>query len=273
LLRGDLAEEAPLGVLTDPARLLSVSRLGVGPRADSAFDRIADLVERLVDVPVAAVTVISADRQFFPGQVGLPDDLATIREMGLNRSFSRHVVEEGAPLIIPDVREVPLMRDNQSIRDLGVIAFAGVPLTDSDGRVLGTLTAMDREPRVWTRSEIALLHELAEVCSSELRLRIERAIADEARRNAESAHDQLSLLGELTEALAAPMDLDEAFGQLGRMVAGRLADWCLVALADSAGTVRHVSAAHSSPAYAQEAARLAELAVTAVPDLKALILE
>jgi GAF domain-containing protein len=268
-----LAEDAPLGVLTDRARLRSVARLGVGPRPDTAFDRIAVLVERLVDVPVAAVTVITADRQYFPGQVGLPDDLAAGREMDLAHSFSRHVVEEGTSLIIPDVREVPFMRDNQSIRDLGAIAFAGVPLTDSDGRILGTLAAMDREPRVWTRSEIALLDELAEVCSSELRLRIEREIADEARRNAESAHDQLSLLGELTETLAAPMDLDEALGQLGRMVAGRLADWCLVALADSSGPVRHVSAAHSSPAYAQDASRLAELAVAAGPDLKALILK
>jgi GAF domain-containing protein len=250
-----------------------VARLGVGPRADTAFDRIADLVERLVDVPVAVVTVITADRQYFPGQVGLPDELAAAREMDLAHSLSRHVVEEGTALIIPDVREVPFMRDNQSIRELGAIAFAGVPLTDSDGRILGTLAAMDREPRVWTRSEIALLDELAEVCSSELRLRIERDIADEARRHAESAHDHLSLLSELTETLAAPMDLDEALGRLGRMVAGRLADWCLVALADSSGPVRHVSAAHSSPAYAQDAARLAELAVAAGPDLKALILK
>jgi GAF domain-containing protein len=268
-----LAEEAPLGVLTDPARLRSVARLGVGPHADPAFDRIADLVERLVDVPVAAVTVITADRQFFPGQVGLPEHLAASREMPLSLSLSRHVLEEGAALIIPDVREVPHMRDNQSIRDLGAIAFAGVPITDSEGLILGTIAAMDQEPRVWTRSEIALLDQLAEICSSELRLRIEREIAEEARRHAESAHNQLSLLGELTETLSAPMDVDEALGRLGQMVAGRLSDWCLVALAEANGRVRHVSAAHSAPAYAQDAARLAELAVAAEPDLKALILK
>nr|WP_296070477.1 GAF domain-containing SpoIIE family protein phosphatase [uncultured Actinoplanes sp.] len=273
MLRGELAEEAPWGVLTDPARLRSVARLGVGPSPDPAFDRIAVLVERLVDAPVAVVTVVAADRQFLPGQVGLPTDFARDRQMELAHSFSRHVVEAGKTLTIPDVREIPTMRDNPSIRDLGAIAYAGVPLTDSDGLVLGALAAMDREPRVWTRSEIDLLHELGEVCSSELRLRIAREIADEARRHAESAHDQLSLLGELTEALAATMDIDEALGRLGQMVAGRLADWCLVALADTTGAVRHVSAAHSSPAYAQEASKLAELAAAAGPDLKSLILK
>jgi GAF domain-containing protein len=273
VLRGDVAEEAPSGVLVDPARLRSVARLRIGAGPDAAFDRIAGLVERLVDVPVALVSVLDADRQYLPGQVGLPADMAGTREMGLSHSLSRHVVEIGEMLVVPDVREIPDMRNNLSIRDLGVVAFAGVPLTDSDGLVLGTLAVTDREPRRWTPSEIMLLQELGEVCSSELRLRIAREIADEARRNAESAHDQLTLLGELSEALGATMDIDEALGHLGRMVAGRLADWCFIAVADAGGRVRHVSAAHSSPAYAQDAARLAELAVATRSDLRSLILK
>jgi serine phosphatase RsbU (regulator of sigma subunit) len=271
LLRGDLVEETPSGVLTDPARLRSVARVALGPRADPAFDRIAVLVERLVDVPVALVTVLEADRQLLPGQIGLPEPLATQREMALTHSFSRHVVEAGELMVVPDVRSDERMRGTPPMPGIEVVAFAGVPLTDSDGLVLGTLAVMDQEPRTWTHSEIALLTELGEVCSSELRLRIAREIADEARRQAEAAHDQLSLLGEVAEALAATMDIDEALGRLGQMVAGRIADWCFVTLADSAGNVRHVSAAHGSPAYAPEAARLAELAGTTDPDLKSLI--
>ena len=258
MLRGDLASETPRSVLTDVARLRSVARLKLGSRADPAFDRIATIVERLVDVPVALVTVVAADRQHLPGQVGLPEPIAGDREMALSHSFSRHVVESGEPIIVTDVREDARMRGNLSVRDLGAIAFAGVPLTDSDGLVLGTLAVMDREPRVWTPSEIVLLHELGEVCSSELRLRIAREIADEARLAAESAHGQLALLGELTDALATTMDLDEAMRRLGDMVAGRLADWCLIMLADQGGTIRHVSAAHGDPARAGAVKRLAE---------------
>ncbi|MCO8272909.1 SpoIIE family protein phosphatase [Actinoplanes sp. TRM 88003] len=279
MLRGDLASEAPdsaaseapEGVLADAARLRSVARLGLGPGGDPAFDRIAGIVERLVDAPVAAVTVLSRDRQHLPGQVGLPEPIAAERLMPLSHSFSRHVVESGQAIVVPDVRADPRMRDNLAIRDLGVIAFAGVPLTDSDGLVLGTLAVMDREPRVWTRSEIGLLTELGEVCSSELRLRIAREVADEQRRAAQSAHGQLSLLGELTDALAATMDIDEALHRLGGLVAGRLADWCLITLADQSAAIRHVSAAHHDPAQAETARRLAELARAEGLDVRSLI--
>ncbi|MET0425290.1 MAG: GAF domain-containing protein, partial [Actinoplanes sp.] len=151
MLREDVVGKAPKDVLGDAARLRSVARLAVGARADPALDRIAAIVERLVDTPVALVTVLAADRQYVPGQVGLPEPLATSREMPLSHSLSRHVVEDGAMLVVPDVREDPRMRDNLAIADLGAIAFAGVPLTDPDGLPLGTLAVMDREPRVWTR--------------------------------------------------------------------------------------------------------------------------
>jgi GAF domain-containing protein len=263
MLQEDRVGRAPGGVLVDPARLRSVRRLGVGPRPDAAFDRIAGLVEQLIDAPVALVTVVGGDRQFLPGQVGLSQPLATTREMPLSHSFSRHVVESGRALVVGDLRADPRLRDNLAIRDLGAAAYAGVPVTDPEGLPIGTLAVMDREPRKWTRSEINLLIDLAAVCSSEVGLRIARAIADEARASAEEAHDQLRLLGELTEALTATMDIEAGMGRLGRMVAGRLADWCFVALTDPATSkIRHVSAAHFDPAYAIDALRLAQLAET-----------
>lgn len=261
MLQEDRVGPPATGVLVDPARLRSVRRLGVGPRADAAFDRIAGLVEQLIDAPVAAVAVIDGDRQFLPGQVGLPQPLATTRQAPLTHSFSRHVVESGRVMVVGDVREDSRMRDNLAIRDLGAASFAGAPITDPDGLIVGALAVMDREPRRWTKSEINLLTDLAAVCSSEVGLRIARAIADEARASAEEAHDQLRLLSELTEALTATMDIEAGMGRLGRMVAGRLADWCFVTLTDPTTTkIRHVSAAHHDPAYAIDALRLAQLA-------------
>ncbi len=271
MLRGDLASETPKSVLADAARLQSVARLRLGSWADPAFDRIAGIVERLVDVPIALVTVLTADRQHLPGQIGLPEPIAAAREMALTHSFSRHVIEAGEMIVLPDVRADPRLRDNLSIRELGAIAFAGVPLTDSDGLVLGTLAVIDREPRVWTKSEIGLLVDLGEVCSSELRLRIAREIADEARRAAESAHGQLSLLGELTDALATTMDIDEALHRLGGMVAGRLADWCFITVAEQSGALRHVSAAHRDPGFADTTDRLGAVARSASLDMRSLL--
>ncbi|MDI6105302.1 SpoIIE family protein phosphatase [Actinoplanes sp. NEAU-A12] len=271
VLQSDLIGDAVLGVLSDPRRLRSVRRLLGGPVPDEAFDRVAMLVHKLVDAPMCVVCLVDEDRQSLAGQVGVPDPLASAREMPLTHSFSRHVVVAGEMLAVSDVRDDPRMRDNPMIRQIGAIAYAGAPITDPDGLIVGTLCAIDLEPRVWTPSEIALLSELAEVCSSEVCLRIARTAEEEARRAAESAHQQLELLAELTESLAATMDVDEAMRRLGDIVTAALADWCVVAVADDPGGPAHVSAAHRDPERAADMARLAEVAAGSGADLRAML--
>jgi GAF domain-containing protein len=259
-------------VLADPPRLRSVRRIIAGPAPDAAFDRIAMLVHKLIDAPMGVVCLIDEDRQVLAGQVGVPEPLASAREMPLTHSFSRHVVVAGEMQVVPDVRADPRMRDNPMIGEIGAIAYAGAPITDPDGLIVGALCAIDLEPRVWTPSEVALIRELAEVCSSEVCLRIARSAAEEARRAAESAHHQLELLAELTESLAATMDVEEAMRRLGDIVTAALADWCVVALADDPGGTARVSAAHCDPDRADDMVRLAELAAGSHADLRAMIL-
>ena len=100
---------------------------------DDAFDRLARLVSRLLEVPVALVTVVEEDRQVFPGMTGLPEPYATTRETPLSYSFCRHVVMSGEPLEIQDARDHDLVRDNPAVEELGVIAYLGVPLRAPDG--------------------------------------------------------------------------------------------------------------------------------------------
>ncbi|MEV0895912.1 SpoIIE family protein phosphatase [Actinoplanes sp. NPDC049802] len=272
VLQWDLIGDAERSVLADPLRLRSVRRLIGGPVPDEAFDRVAMLVRKLVDAPMGVVCLVDLDRQVLAGQVGVPDPLATIREMPLTHSFSRHVVVAGEMQVITDVRADPRMKDNPAIAELGAIAYAGAPITDPDGLIVGTLCAVDLEPRVWTASEIALLSELAAVCSSEVCLRIARAAAEEARLAAESAHHQLELLAELTESLAATMDVDEAMRRLGGIVTTRLADWCVVAVADDPGGPASVAATHRDPDRAADMERLAELVVSSRADLRSMLL-
>jgi GAF domain-containing protein len=243
--------------LADPARLRSLQRVCVGAEPDEAFDRFAGLVRRLLGVPVALVSLVDDKRQFFPGQVGLAEPWAAKRETPLSHSFCQYVVLDGRMQVITDAREDDRLRDNLAIPDLGVIGYAGAPLTDADGRVLGSLCAIDSEPREWTAGELETLQDLAAACSSELRLRIERDLADEARELAESAHGQLAMLAELTERLAATLDIDESLRRLADAVTPRLADWCLITLVDASGKARQVAAAHHDPAYATDVTRFA----------------
>jgi GAF domain-containing protein len=254
----DGGDPAP-NVLADPERLRSLQRVCVDAEPDEAFDRFARLVKALLNVPIALVSLVTDERQFFPGQAGLEEPLATKRETPLSHSFCQHVVIDGEPRIYPDARIYAQVRDNLAIPDLGVVAYAGFPLTDSDGRILGSLCAIDTVPRPWSTSEMATLSDLAAACSSELRLRISRDLADQARQHAESAQDQLAMLAELTVTLAATLDIDEALRRLAECVTPRLADWCLISLSDVGGRVRQVAAAHHDPARAADVAHFAEL--------------
>jgi GAF domain-containing protein len=261
-MEGAMADDALTGVLADRERLRSLQRVCVGAEPDDAFDRFASLVRRLLGVPVALVSLVDDQHQYFPGQVGLPEPWGTKRETPLTHSFCQYVVIEGRSKVFPDARIYAQVRDNLAIPDLGVVAYAGVPLTDADGRVLGSLCAIDTEPRAWTTTELEVLNDLAEVCASELRLRIAREVAEDARRRAESVHDQLTTLTAITETLAGTLDIDEALNSLGAALTPQLADWCLITLIDPNGTIRRVGAAHRDPGHAADVDRFADLMVS-----------
>jgi hypothetical protein len=111
--------------------------------------------------------------------------VASPRSTPLTHSFCQYVVTSAEPLIVPDAREHPLLRDNRGVHDLGVVAYAGMPLTDETGDVLGSLCAIDIRPRQWTDDELTALRDLADACSTELRLRLVRyeAQVERARRD------------------------------------------------------------------------------------------
>jgi len=77
--------------------------------ADPAFDRVARLAARLLDAPVALVSLVDEDRQFLMSCPGLASPWAERRETPLSRSFCQHVVDRRAPLVVPDARQEPLV--------------------------------------------------------------------------------------------------------------------------------------------------------------------
>jgi serine phosphatase RsbU (regulator of sigma subunit) len=140
--------------------------------SDPAFERFVRLVRRQLGVPVALVSLVDAQEQVFPGAAGLPEPYQSERRTPLSHSFCQHVVASSEPLVIEDARRHPLVRHNLAVPDLHVVAYAGMPLVDADGRVIGSLCAIDSQPRRWTDTDLAVLTDLAGACSSELQLRI-----------------------------------------------------------------------------------------------------
>ena len=155
--------------LADPALIADPKRLAALAATDlldsdpsESFDRITRLASALLEAPVALVSLVDEDRQYFKSCLGLPPKWADERQTPLSHSFCQHAVAMREPLIVPDAREDPLLRDNLAIPDLGVIAYAGIPLITSDDQALGSLCVIDDKPRAWTAEQIKMLGDLAQ---------------------------------------------------------------------------------------------------------------
>lgn len=156
----------------DPLRLRALAELGLTEASDPGMEYFARRVRALLGVPVALVSLVQAERQTFPGMSGLDQPWAKRRSTPLSHSFCQQVVFTAAPLVVTDARGDPRVMHNPAIAGLGVVGYAGFPLTDLDDHVLGSLCAIDTEPRMWTEDELDILRDQAKACSAELRLRL-----------------------------------------------------------------------------------------------------
>jgi GAF domain-containing protein len=148
--------------ITDARRLAALQRTGLvdsGP--DERFDGLARVAARALHAPIALVSLVGRDRQYFKSCIGLPEPWASQRESPLSHSFCMHAVAARRPLVVDDAREHPVLRDNPAIHDLNVVAYAGIPLIGADGEALGTLCVIDSRPRHWRAEETSLLQEIA----------------------------------------------------------------------------------------------------------------
>ena len=158
--------------LAEPGRLaaLHAAPLMDSP-AEESFDRLARLAAKVVSAPVALVSGVDRDRQYFKSCLGLPEPWATRRETPLSHSFCQHVVARREPLIVTDARKDERVLDNLAIRDLDVIAYLGIPLITREDYAIGTLCVIDHEPRIWRNDEVDLVKDIAAAVVTEITLR------------------------------------------------------------------------------------------------------
>jgi hypothetical protein len=164
------------GVVADGERLAELQRSGLlDSPPEAAYDRVTQLAVRLLEAPVALISLVDEDRQFFKSCIGLGEPWSSTRETPLSHSFCQHALESPTPVVIEDARVHPLVRENLAIRDLDVIAYLGVPLITAAGHTLGTLCVIDHKARAWTADQIETITVLAASVVSEIELAINRA--------------------------------------------------------------------------------------------------
>jgi GAF domain-containing protein len=157
--------------VNDPDRLDALRATGLlDSDITPSFDRLARLAAHVLNAPVALVSLVDADREFFKSCLGLPEPWASERQAPLTHSFCQHAVASREPLLVDDAREHETLRDNLAIRDIGVIAYAGIPLIMPGGHAIGALCVIDSRPRHWTTHQVQLLTDIAASVVTEISL-------------------------------------------------------------------------------------------------------
>ncbi|HEX2444734.1 MAG TPA: GAF domain-containing protein [Vicinamibacterales bacterium] len=158
-----------LSIVRSVSRLSALQRLGIlDTPPEAAFDRLTRIACRMLHAPIGLVSLVDRDRQFFKACIGVPEPLATLRETPLSHSFCKHVVASNKPLVVEDARANPLVRMNPAVEEMGIVAYAGIPLTTSEGHVVGSFCVIDSRPRGWTYEDIEMLQELADCVMHEV---------------------------------------------------------------------------------------------------------
>ena len=129
------------------------------------FDRVTRLASALFNVPMAMISLIDEDRQWFKSCVG-----TSTRENPRDVSFCAHVVFSREPMIVADAFQDMRFADNPLVINEPRIRFyAGYPLILDDGSCIGTLCLLDTRPRTLDGPDLERLHDLADIATQEIR--------------------------------------------------------------------------------------------------------
>jgi len=172
----------------EAARLEKLRRYAILDTLPSeSFDRITRLAGRLLQVPIALVSFVDAERQWFKSRVGL-EATETPRHL----AFCAHAICGDGVFVVPDARQDRRFAGNPLVTGAPHIRFyAGAPLRTTDGHNLGTLCAIDARPRELSQDDARLLGDLAHMVIDELEL---HAVARRERESRARLFDAISAL-------------------------------------------------------------------------------
>ena len=149
----------------ETARLAALDELDIlDSEPEERFDRIARIAAEAFDVPIALVSLVDRERQWFKSCIGL-----NVRETPRDMAFCAHAIMEEEVMIVPDACLDPRFADNPLVTDGPRVRFyAGCPLKLPDGNMMGTLCLIDTRPRQLDDSKIKLLQDLGRLVEIEL---------------------------------------------------------------------------------------------------------
>lgn len=155
---------------------------------EEVFDDLTDLAAHICETPIALISLVDEDRQWFKSKIGM-----TISETSRDVSFCAHAITSEGLLIVPDATKDKRFKDNPLVAGGQRIRFyAGSPLITPDGHALGTLCVLDKRPRTLRPEQQQALRVLAHHVMTQLELRRHARELDQAHANGHQIKSELA---------------------------------------------------------------------------------
>tara|TARA_R100001244_G_scaffold6593_35_gene8457 strand:+ start:25720 stop:27231 length:1512 start_codon:yes stop_codon:yes gene_type:complete len=179
---------------------------------ENAFHRITRLVADIFSAPLAAISLVDADTEWFKSAVGFAES-----QLGRNVSICTRMIESGEPLVVEDASLDPRFANNPLVSGEPFVRFyAGAPLIAPNGKLLGGLWIADTVPRFRiTANQLNKLKSLAEIVMSEMELSREIGLREQAQKNTAIARSNLDLTLALSDIASFRIDLESGMIEWG----------------------------------------------------------
>jgi len=177
----------PMMSSNDGARVDALQKYAIlDSEPEQAFDDLTLLASYVCKTPIALISLVDEDRQWFKAKVGI-----SAKETSRDIAFCSTAIQQGDVFVVPDALQDERFRTNPLVvSEPNIRFYAGAPLINEDGYALGTLCVIDRTPRVLGSDQEAALKALSRLVLMQMEFRrnlllLKEALSDRTREEHE----------------------------------------------------------------------------------------
>ena len=194
---------APIMSTNDAARVTALQKYAIlDTEPEQAFDDLTLLASYVCKTPIALISLIDEDRQWFKSRIGI-----SATETSRDIAFCSTAIQQPDVLVVPDTLQDERFRTNPLVvSEPNIRFYAGAPLINEDGYALGTLCVIDRAPRNLAAEQEAALKALSRLVLMQLEFRrnlilLKEALSDRTREEHERERELKKVQDTLTRVL------------------------------------------------------------------------